>query len=91
MAFDELAVDHPGVARRQARRHAQALLDRAHVRLDVVVDGETVVTQVADPGLAAAAVGVAVDVDGLGGLGQTGDGQQAQGQQVFAQHGEALL
>ena len=43
MAFDELAVVHPGVALRQARRHAQALLDRAHVRLDVVIHGKAVV------------------------------------------------
>ncbi len=87
VAFDELAVDHPSMARRQAWRHAQALLDLAHVRLDMVVDGKAVVAQMADPGFAATTVGVAVDVDGLGSLGQASDGQQAQGQQVFAQHG----
>jgi len=65
-------------------RDAQALLDGTHVRLDMVIDGNAVVAQVADPGLAATAVGVAVHIDGFRGLGQAGDGEQAEGEQVFA-------
>ncbi|MNW05551.1 hypothetical protein D3C71_2018130 [compost metagenome] len=75
MALDELAVDHPGMTGGQARRHAEALLDCAHVAFDMVVDAETVVLQMADPGLAAATIGVAVhiDADRLGSLGEAGE------------------
>uniref|UniRef100_A0A1I7Y2Y6 Nitrous oxide reductase n=1 Tax=Steinernema glaseri TaxID=37863 RepID=A0A1I7Y2Y6_9BILA len=86
MALDELAVDHPGVARRQARRHAQALLDCTHVRLHMVIHAKAVVAQVADPFLAATAVGVAVHIDGLAGLGQRTHGQQAEGNEILFQH-----
>jgi hypothetical protein len=81
MALDKLAVDHPGMTGGQARRYAQALFERTHVAFDMVVDLEAVVFQVADPGLAAAAVGVAVHVDAehLGGLGQTGEATEKQG------------
>jgi len=77
VTFDELAVDHGGMARAQARRDAEALFDRAHIGLNVIIDLETVAFQMADPLFAAAAVGVAVYVDGdqLGRLGQAG-GQQ---------------
>ncbi|MCY1552693.1 hypothetical protein D9M68_891050 [compost metagenome] len=72
MPLDEFAVDHSGVAGSQARRYAEALFDRAHIVLDVVGDAETVVLQMADPGFAAAAIRVAVYVDGnrFGGLGK---------------------
>ncbi|MNI88768.1 hypothetical protein D3C73_1460990 [compost metagenome] len=86
MTFDELAVNHAGVARRQARSHAQALLDRAHVRFDMVVDGKAVVAQVANPLLAATTVGVAEDINGLPRLGQGAQGQQAESDDFFAQH-----
>ncbi|MCY1560110.1 hypothetical protein D9M68_972100 [compost metagenome] len=69
MPLDELPTDHRGVAGGQARRHAQALLESTHVRLNVVVHAETVGLLVLDPALAATAVGIAVDVDGGGGLG----------------------
>ncbi|CAI8775704.1 hypothetical protein EMIT048CA2_170017 [Pseudomonas chlororaphis] len=84
MAFDEFAVDHRGVAGRQARGHAQALLDFAHIAFDMVVDLEAVGLQVLDPFLAAAAVGVAVHIDGdqVGGLGQGADEQGRQGCQA---------
>ncbi|MNN68900.1 hypothetical protein D3C81_1846430 [compost metagenome] len=97
MALDELAIDYAGMARRQARRHAQAFLDRAHVRLFMVLHGETVVLQVFDPGLAAAAIGVAIDIDVqcLCGLGQGAAGQQCQQrdapQWAGLQHGGILL
>ena len=89
VAFDELAVDHRGVAGAKAWRHAQALFHRAHVGFNVVVDLETVALQVADPLLAAAAVGVAVYIDGdqFGGLGQGGGKQGTeQGQSQWGFH-----
>src|SRR3990167_6613521 len=81
MSLDKLAVDHPGMTGGQARRYAKALFERTHVAFDMVVDLEAVVFQVADPGLAAAAVGVAVHVDAehLGSLGQAGEATEKQG------------
>lgn len=66
MAFDKLAVDYPCMTGGQARRHAQALFERTHIGFDMVDHVKTVVLQVADPGLAAAAVGIAVYVNGQG-------------------------
>ena len=64
MAFDKLAIDYPSVTGREAGWHAQALFNRAHVVLDMVVDSKAVVLQVADQAFAAAAIGVAMDVNG---------------------------
>ena len=73
---------------------AQALLDRTHVGLDMVVDLEAVFLQMRDPLFAAAAIGIAVHIDGhrLGGLGQGGEEQGAQGEQVQGVgHGGGLV
>ncbi|MOA33515.1 hypothetical protein D3C78_1548150 [compost metagenome] len=97
MALDELAINCAGMARRQARSHTQALLDRAHVRFFMVLYGKAIVLQVFDPGLAAAAIGVAIDIDVqcLCGLGQGAAGQQCQQrdapQRAGLQHGGILL
>ncbi|MCY1306843.1 hypothetical protein D9M70_567270 [compost metagenome] len=82
MAFDELAVDYPGMTGAHGVRHAEAGLDRAHVRLDMVVDLEAVLFEMADPVLAATAVGVAVDVDGqrFGCLHGAGEQQREEGE-----------
>ncbi|MNC52710.1 hypothetical protein D3C75_1020730 [compost metagenome] len=66
VALDEFPVHHAGVAGAQAVGHAEAGLDRGHVGLLMVADLDAVGLQVADPGLAAAAVGVAVDIHGDG-------------------------
>jgi len=76
MAFDELAVDHAGVARPQPRHHAQFLLDRAHVGFDVIAHLEAVGLQVLDPVFTTATVGVAMNVNDLGGLDATGHEQR---------------
>lgn len=70
MPLDELPTDHRGVAGGKPRCHAQALLERAHVRLDVVVNAEAIDLQVLDPVLAAPAVGITAYVDRAGGLGE---------------------
>ncbi|MNR53920.1 hypothetical protein D3C85_1740150 [compost metagenome] len=81
MAFDEFAVDHPGVAGGQSRRHAEALLDAIHVGFDMVVDLDAVLAQMANPGLAAAAIGIAVDIHADGFRGLAGGGEQGGGEQ----------
>lgn len=94
VAFDELAVDHSGMTGAHAVGHAETALDCAHVCFHMVGDLETVGFEVLDPVLAAAAVGVAVDVDGqrFGGLDQgtveQGGGQDGQG--CEAAHGILL-
>ena len=74
VAFDELATDHGGMAGAEPGRHAMGNLHRAHVGRDAGGHAEAVGLEVLDPVLAAAAVGVAMDVDGdrLGGLRQAG-------------------
>jgi hypothetical protein len=42
MTFDELAVNHRGVTRRQPRRNAQTLLHCRHVAFDMVDDFEAI-------------------------------------------------
>ena len=42
MTFDELAVNHRGVARRQPWRDAQSLLHCCHVAFDMVDDFEAI-------------------------------------------------
>jgi hypothetical protein len=84
VTFDEFAVYQTGMARRQTRWHAVLLLEFAHVAFDMVLDLEAVGLQVADPFFAATAIGVAMDFDRdqVGGLGQGGDQQGAQGSQT---------
>src|SRR5690606_36625862 len=81
VAFLELTVDDRGVAGAQARGYAGGLLETPHVGFHMIIDREAVVLQVQDPVLAAAAVGVAVDVNGqvVCRLGQTSDEQTGQG------------
>jgi hypothetical protein len=60
------------------------LLECAHVAFDVVLDLEAIGLQMADPFLAATAIGIPVDLDRdqVGGLGQGGNEQGAQGSQT---------
>jgi hypothetical protein len=60
------------------------LFEAAHIVFDMVFNFETVGFEVADPLLAAAAIGVAVnlDRDQIGGLSQRGNEQSAQGEQT---------
>jgi hypothetical protein len=84
MAFDEFAMDDCGVARRQTRWHAVLLFEAGHVAFDMVFNFEAVGFEMTDPLFAAAAIGVAMDFDRdqVGGLGQGGDEQGAQGDQT---------
>jgi hypothetical protein len=70
------------------------LLEFAHIGFDVIVDFEAVGFQMTDPFFAATAIGIAVnlDRDQVGGLGQGGDEQGAQGDQTqVGSHGESRL
>ncbi len=90
MTFNKLAVDHPGMAGRQARWNPEALFDRTHIGFHVIVDGKTVVLQVADPGLAATAVGIAVYLDGQRFGGETQVAEQQRGKHRQLAHGGLL-
>jgi hypothetical protein len=84
MAFHEFAVDQAGMARGQARWYAVLLLELAHVAFDVVFYLEAIGFEMADPFLAATAIGIPMDLDRdqVGGLGQGGNQQGAQGSQT---------
>ncbi|MNG00734.1 hypothetical protein D3C84_836790 [compost metagenome] len=60
------------------------LLELTHIGFDMVLDLEAVGFQVGDPLFAAAAIGVTMnfDRDQIGGLGQGGNEQGAQGSQT---------
>ena len=68
MSFNKHVFIHGSVARAQIWRDAQLLLEWHNLLGDVVRDLKPVCFQVFDPGVAAAAIGVTVDVD-AGGLG----------------------
>ncbi len=63
MAFDELSINHRGVAGGQSLRHTKALLNGTHIAFNVIVDLEAIGFKMFNPSLAAAAIGVAVHVE----------------------------
>ena len=70
------------------------LLEFAHIGFDAIVDFEAIGFQVADPFFAATAIGIAVNLDRnqVGGLGQGGNEQGAQGDQTqVGSHGVSRL
>src|SRR3546814_13152237 len=75
---DVCSSDLTGVAGAQARRDTQVLLDRRHVAFDVIAHLETVGLEVLDRVLAAAAVGIAVHIDDIRGVGHAGHQQSGE-------------
>lgn len=66
MTFDELAVNHRRVARRQPWHDAQALLHCCHVAFNVVDDFEAIRFEVRDPLLATPTIGITMDINRQG-------------------------
>ncbi|MDT4849820.1 hypothetical protein FQZ97_839500 [compost metagenome] len=97
MTLDEFAIDHRGMAGRQPWSNAEALLDRGHIRLDVIDDLEAIGFQVLHPLLAAAATGATVDINcqgfrSLGGRNheQRSECDKSQSAMRLSFHGRAL-
>ncbi|MCY1464982.1 hypothetical protein D9M71_830710 [compost metagenome] len=63
MTFNELSVDHSGMARRETRNNTQVLFDCTHVGFYMINDGEAISLKVLNPLLAATTVSVTMDVD----------------------------
>ena len=66
MTFDELAVNHRGVARRQPWRDPQALFHCCHVAFDMVDDFKAIRFEVRDPLLATPTIGITMDINRQG-------------------------